>query len=60
LHSVTDETWSTLHSPTDKLAAVRMSDYYDSYKLIAQYLAYLDDTLEPPMPVRSEKPTRLP
>ena len=58
LHSVTGETWSMLHSPSDKLAAIRMSDYYDSYKLIAQYLAYLDDALKAPTPASSEKPRR--
>ncbi|HEY6302443.1 MAG TPA: M28 family peptidase [Terriglobales bacterium] len=47
LHSVTQETWSILHSPFDKLAAIKMNDYYDSYKLIAEYLAYLDGTLKP-------------
>jgi hypothetical protein len=47
LHSVTEQTWSILHSPSDKMAAVKMNDYYDSYKLIAEYLAYLDDTLKP-------------
>jgi Iap family predicted aminopeptidase len=47
LHSVTDQTWSILHSPSDKMSAIRMNDYYDSYRLIAEYLAYLDDTLKP-------------
>ena len=47
LHSVTQQTWSILHSPFDKLAAIKMNDYYDTYKLIAEYLAYLDDTLRP-------------
>jgi hypothetical protein len=47
LHSVTQQTWSILHSPLDKLAAIKMNDYYTSYKLIAEYLAYLDDTLKP-------------
>jgi Peptidase family M28 len=47
LHSVTEQTWSILHSPSDKMAAVKMNDYYDSYQLIAEYLAYLDDTLKP-------------
>lgn len=45
LHSVTQETWSILHSPSDKLDAIRIGDYYDSYKLVARYLVYLDDTL---------------
>jgi len=47
LHSITPETWAVLHSPRDKLAAIKMNDYYDSYRLIAQYLAYLDEALKP-------------
>jgi hypothetical protein len=47
LHSVTEQTWPILHSPSDKMAAINMNDYYDSYKLIVGYLAYLDDTLQP-------------
>ena len=45
LHSVTQETWPILHSVRDQLNAVNMKDYYDSYHLIAAYLAYLDDVL---------------
>jgi len=56
LHSVTSQTWPILHSPSDKLAAIKMSDFYDSYKLIAQYLAYLDDTLKPQPTANPEKP----
>ena len=47
LHSVTEQTWPILHSPSDNLDAVKTNDYYDSYKLIAKYLAYLDNTLKP-------------
>jgi hypothetical protein len=47
LHSLTGQNWSILHSPLDKMDAVRMKDYYDSYQLIAEYVAYLDDTLKP-------------
>ena len=50
LHSITQRTWSILHSPFDKMAAIKMNDYYDSYKLIAEYLAYLDVTLKPQPP----------
>jgi hypothetical protein len=50
LHSVTQPTWSILHSPRDKMAAIKMNDYYDSYKLIVEYLAYLDDTLKAQAP----------
>ena len=55
LHSVTPKTWSILHSPSDKVAAIKMNDYYDSYKLIAAYLAYLDDALKPAGAPKPEK-----
>ncbi len=55
LHSVTQRTWPILHSPSDKMAAVKMNDYYDSYKLIAEYLAYLDDALKPAVAAKAEK-----
>lgn len=55
LHSVTQETLPILHSASDKLTAIKMKDYYDSYKLIAEYLAYLDDTL-PPLPLKPQTP----
>jgi len=45
LHSVTSETLPILHSSRDKLDAIKMKDYYDSYHLIAAYLAYLDGAL---------------
>ncbi len=45
LHSVTQSTWPILHSPRDNMSAIKMNDYYDSYKLIAEYLAYLDQAL---------------
>jgi hypothetical protein len=57
LHSVTDESWPILHSPSDTLEAIKMSDYYDSYKLIAEYLAYLDNTLKPSL-ANGEKPAQ--
>jgi hypothetical protein len=47
LHSVTQKNWPILHSQSDKVAAIKMNDYYDSYKLIAAYLAYLDGALKP-------------
>jgi len=47
LHSVTPETIHILHSADDNPAAINMHDYYDSYHLIAEYLAYLDRVLKP-------------
>jgi hypothetical protein len=42
IHSVTPESWRILHSPADKLSAVKLDDYYASYRLIQAYLAALD------------------
>jgi hypothetical protein len=58
LHSVTQQTWSVLHSSSDKMAAIKMNDYYDSYKLIAEYLAYLDNKLQPPSAPMPSKTAR--
>ena len=45
-HSVMPETWAVLHSPRDTLAAIKMDDYYGSYRLVAEYLNYLDGALK--------------
>lgn len=45
LHSVTPEKMQVLHSADDTLLAINLDDYYDSYRLIAEYLAYLDGVL---------------
>jgi len=45
VHSVTQPTLRILHSKDDNYGAVRFDDYYDSYRLLAAYLAYLDATL---------------
>ena len=42
LHSITQDTLSTLHSTNDNIGKIHFSDYYDTYRLIAAYLAYLD------------------
>jgi hypothetical protein len=57
LHSVTQETWPILHSSRDRLDVVKLKDYYDSYRLIAEYLAYLDDVLGKP-PGEAVKPAK--
>jgi Zn-dependent M28 family amino/carboxypeptidase len=47
IHSITTETFSILHTRRDQMAAVQLADYYDTYRLITAYLAYLDVTLDP-------------
>lgn len=50
IHSLTQQTWDAgiLHSKKDKLSAVRLDDYCQTYRLLATYLALLDTAL--PMP----------
>lgn len=46
LHSVTQETWTTINSAKDVWSAVSWRDYYDTHRFISALLAYLDQTLE--------------
>jgi hypothetical protein len=45
LHSITQQTLPILHSSRDKLDAIHFADYYETYRLLAAYLAYLDTAL---------------
>jgi putative aminopeptidase FrvX len=45
IHSLTQETLRVLHSPLDNYKAVRFDDYYNTYRLLSAYLAFLDDKL---------------
>lgn len=47
VHSLTQETWNEriLHSKKDKLAQIRFDDYYQTYRLMAAYLTFLDQIL---------------
>lgn len=44
IHSLTQETWNAhiLHTSKDKLSAIRLDDYYQTYRLLAAYVALLD------------------
>ena len=46
LHSLTQESLLVIHSRRDKLAAVNAEKLYESFRLAAQYVAYLDQVLE--------------
>ncbi|HET9408248.1 MAG TPA: M28 family peptidase [Candidatus Sulfotelmatobacter sp.] len=50
IHSLTQETWNAriLHTSKDKYSAVRLDDYYDSYHLLAAYIAVLDENVTKP------------
>ena len=45
-HSLTSKTLPVLHSNKDSLEALNSKEYYDSYRLIAAYLAFLDIALD--------------
>jgi hypothetical protein len=47
IHSLTNETFPILHSVRDQMSAIHMPEYYDSYRLLTAYLAYLDEKLDP-------------
>ena len=44
VHSLTQETWEAhiLHTSKDTMARIRRDDYYQTYRLMAAYLAFLD------------------
>ena len=46
LHSVTQETLHVLHTPDDRLKAIHLDDYYQTYKLMAAFISLLDSALD--------------
>jgi len=48
IHSMTNETFPIIHTSRDRLQAIHMDDYYESYRLLTVYLAYLDQVLDAP------------
>ncbi|HSK44628.1 MAG TPA: M28 family peptidase [Candidatus Binatia bacterium] len=44
IHSLTQETWDVhiLHTSKDKLSAMNLDNYYETYRLVAAYIAFLD------------------
>jgi len=50
IHSLTQDSWNAriIHTSKDKLSAMRLDDYYQTYKLLSAYLAFLDQFLEVP------------
>ncbi len=42
IHSATAATLRILHSPADQMAQIRFDDYYNTYRLLADCLAFID------------------
>jgi putative aminopeptidase FrvX len=51
IHSLTQETWNAhiLHTSKDKRSVMRLDDYFQTYRLLAAYLAFLDLVAGVPM-----------
>ncbi len=45
IHTLSQETWNAhiLHTSKDKLSAMKLDDYYQTYRLLAAYLVLLDE-----------------
>ena len=52
VHSLTQASWNAgvLHSSKDKISAIHPDDYYQTYDLLAAYIAFLDQVLGSPTP----------
>jgi Zn-dependent M28 family amino/carboxypeptidase len=50
IHSLTQETWNAhiIHTSKDKHSAIRLDDYYQTYRLLAAYVAFLDQVASVP------------
>ncbi len=48
LHSITQPTFRLLHTDDDNMKAIKPDVYYDNYRLIAAYLATLDEVMDKP------------
>jgi Iap family predicted aminopeptidase len=45
LHSVTQETWTTINSKKDVWTSLKWRDYYETHRFVSALLSYLDQTL---------------
>jgi len=51
IHSLTQESYNAhiIHSQKDRLSAMRIEDYYQTYKLLSAYIVFLDEALAGPV-----------
>jgi hypothetical protein len=60
IHSITQDTFPILHTPADKQKAIHAEEYYDAYRLSANYLALLDQTVIDLVTMVDRPPLRAP
>ncbi len=48
IHSLTQETWNAhiLHTSKDKLSVTHLDNYYQTYRVVSAYLAFLDQVAD--------------
>jgi putative aminopeptidase FrvX len=58
IHSLSQKAWddNILHTSKDKISAMHSNDYYQTYRLIAAYLALLDQVVGPAPAPRTGEP----
>jgi hypothetical protein len=56
IHSLSQKTWDAhiLHTKKDVISAIRPDDYYQTYRLVAGYLAFLDYSTSTRKPVEKK------
>ena len=56
IHSLSQKTWDAhiLHTRKDVFSAIRLDDYYQTYRLVAAYLAFLDFSTSKRQPVEKK------
>ena len=54
IHSLDQKSWDAriLHTPKDKLSAMNLDNYYETYRLVAAYIAFLDQFSNAPASAR--------
>jgi Zn-dependent M28 family amino/carboxypeptidase len=54
IHSLNQESWDAriLHTSKDKLSAMNLDNYYETYRLVAAYVAFLDQFSNTPAPAK--------
>jgi hypothetical protein len=50
IHSLTQKLWEAhiIHTSKDRISAMRLDDYYETYRLLAAYLTFLDQIAKGP------------
>jgi hypothetical protein len=59
IHSLTQETWTLLHTSKDQLKEIKQTEYFQTYRLLAGYIAFLDHFLTATLPPGKNDPAQV-